>query len=86
MDDKRDFAFGRTNFIAMAVSMAIVILGFILMSGAGSTAEAYNPDIFSFRRIRLAPIVCLVGFLFMIVAVVYKKKEDSDIQEKDSQA
>jgi len=51
--------------------MLIVVLGFLLMAGSGSTNEAYNPDIFSFRRIRLAPIVCFLGFVSMIVAVVY---------------
>jgi len=59
------------NFILLGVSMFIVILGFVLMAGSGSTEEAYNPDIFSFRRIRLAPIVCFLGFVSMIVAVVY---------------
>lgn len=69
--DKRNLAFGRTNFILLGVSMFIVILGFVLMAGSGSTDEAYNPDIFSFRRTRLAPIVCFLGFVSMIVAVVY---------------
>jgi len=69
--DKRNLAFGRMNFILLGVSMFIVILGFVLMAGSGSTEEAYNPDIFSFRRIRLAPIVCFLGFVSMIVAVVY---------------
>jgi len=59
------------NFILLGVSMLIVVLGFLLMAGSGSTNEAYNPDIFSFRRIRLAPIVCFLGFVSMIVAVVY---------------
>lgn len=69
--DKRNLAFGRTNFILLGVSMFIVILGFVLMAGPGSTEEAYNPDIFSFRRIRLAPVVCFLGFVSMIVAIVY---------------
>ena len=56
--------------------MAIVIIGFILMSGSGSTDQAYNPDIFSARRIKVAPIVCLLGFVSMIYAVVHKPKEN----------
>lgn len=72
--DKRNFAFSRMNFILLAVSMAIVIVGFLLMSGPGSTETEFNPDIFSDRRIKVAPVVCLVGFLMMIVAVVYKPK------------
>ncbi|MBO5467233.1 MAG: DUF3098 domain-containing protein [Prevotella sp.] len=72
--DKRNFAFSRMNFILLAVSMVIVIVGFLLMSGPGSTETEFNPDIFSDRRIKVAPVVCLVGFLMMIVAVVYKPK------------
>ena len=72
---KRDFAFGRMNFILLAVGMAVVIIGFILMGGGSSTEEAYNPDIFSTRRIVVAPVVCLLGFLSMIYAVVYKSKD-----------
>jgi hypothetical protein len=73
--DKRDFAFGRMNFILLALGMVIVIIGFILMSGDGSTDAAYNPDIFSVRRIKVAPIVCLIGFVSMVYAVVYKEKQ-----------
>jgi membrane-bound ClpP family serine protease len=72
---KKDLAFGKMNFILLAVGMAVVIIGFILMSGAGSTDEAYNPDIFSPMRIKVAPIVCLLGFVSMIYAVVHKPKD-----------
>ena len=73
--EKRNLAFGRMNFILLAVGMAIVIIGFILMSGAGSTDQAYNPDIFSARRIKVAPLVCLLGFVSMIYAVVRRPKD-----------
>ena len=72
--EKRDFAFGRMNFILLAISMVIVVIGFILMAGDGSTDQAYNPDIFSARRIKVAPLVCLFGFVSMIYAVVHKSK------------
>ncbi len=62
------------NFILLAIGMAIVVIGFILMAGSGSSEQAYNPDIFSARRIKVAPLVCLFGFLSMIYAVVYKPK------------
>ena len=72
--DKKDFAFGRMNFILLAIGMVIVIIGFILMAGGGSTDQAYNPDIFSARRIKVAPLVCLFGFVSMIYAIVHKSK------------
>ena len=76
--DKRDFAFGRMNFILLAVGMVVVIIGFILMGGPGSTAEAYNPDIFSAQRIKVAPVICLLGFVSMIYAVVHKPKDKEE--------
>ena len=72
--DKKDFAFGRMNFILLAISMVIVVIGFILMAGDGSTDQAYNPDIFSARRIKVAPLVGRFGFVSMIYAVVHKSK------------
>ena len=69
--DKRNLAFTRINYILLVVGMAIVVLGFLLMSGSGSTDTAYNPDIFSARRIKVAPVVCLIGFVSMIFAVMY---------------
>ena len=72
--DKRDLAFDKVNYILLAIGMAIVIIGFLLMSGSGSTETAYDPDIFSARRIKVAPVVCLVGFVSMIYAVVRRPK------------
>lgn len=56
----------------LAVGMAIVIIGLVLMAGPGSTENAFNPDIFSARRIRVAPVVSFVGFIFIIFAIMYK--------------
>lgn len=74
MADKQKFAFDKTNFILLAAGMAVVIIGFILMTGPSSTETAFEPDIFSARRIKVAPVVCLLGFLFMIFAVLRKPK------------
>ena len=63
------------NFILLAAGMLVVIIGFILMGGDASTADAYNADIFSARRTKVAPLVCLFGFVSMVYAVVYKSKD-----------
>lgn len=73
--DKKNLAFGRMNFILLGVGMLVVVIGFLLMAGGSSTNEAYNPDIFSPLRIKVAPLVCLAGFVSMIYAVVYKTKD-----------
>ena len=81
--DKRNLAFGKTNFILIAVGMLVVIIGFILMSGGGSDENVFDGDIFSARRVKLAPIVCLVGFLSIIYAIVRKPKDDNSIENKN---
>lgn len=73
--DKRNFAFGRMNYILLAIGMAVIILGFILMSGSGSSETAFNQDIFSARRVKLAPAVCFVGFIFMMFGIMYHPKD-----------
>ncbi|MBO5549859.1 MAG: DUF3098 domain-containing protein [Prevotella sp.] len=72
--EKRDFAFDKVNYILLAIGMAVVVIGFLLMSGSGSTDTNYDPDIFSARRIKVAPVVCLAGFVSMIYAVVRRPK------------
>ena len=74
--DKRNVAFDRINFLLLAVGMLIVIIGFILMSGGNSTDTHFDPAIFSVRRIKVAPIVCLVGFVSMIYAIIRKPKDE----------
>ena len=74
MSDKQKFAFDKVNFILLAIGMAIVIIGFLLMTGPTSSETLFEPDIFSVRRIKVAPVVCLVGFISMIYAVLRKPK------------
>lgn len=69
---KTNFAFSRINFILLTIGMAIAILGFVLMSGSGSTESTFNPEIFSPLRIKVAPVVTLFGYLFIIVAILFK--------------
>ena len=74
--DKRNFAFDKVYFILLAIGMIVVIIGFVLMSGGGSTEEAYDPSIFSPMRIKVAPVVCLLGFVSMIYAIIRKPKDE----------
>ena len=76
--DKKNFAFDKTNFILLAVGMAVVIIGFLLMTGPSSSSANFEADIFSVRRIKVAPVVCLLGFVFMIYAVLRKPKEENN--------
>jgi hypothetical protein len=72
--DKKNFAFDKMNYILLLVGMVIVVIGFLLMTGPASTDTTFEPDIFSARRTKLAPVVCLFGFVSMIYAIVRKPK------------
>ncbi|NLI37241.1 MAG: DUF3098 domain-containing protein [Bacteroidales bacterium] len=76
MEDKRKFAFDKTNYVMLAIGVAVVIIGFLLMVGPNSSETHYEPDIFSFRRIKVAPVVCLLGYLSIIFAILRKPKDD----------
>ena len=64
---KIDMVFEKQNYILTAVAFAVVVLGFILMWGG-------KEDIYSFRRITLAPIIVIAGFLIGVYAIMYKPK------------
>ena len=82
--DKQKFAFGKFNYILLVIAAVAIILGFILMTGPGSTETHFEPDIFSFRRIKLAPAICFLGFVFVIVAIMYKSKEKNSDNKTDN--
>jgi len=68
---KNEFIFGKKNYKFMFIGLGFIALGFILMSGGGSDdPNVFNPDIFSFRRIRLAPTLVLIGFGIQIYAIL----------------
>jgi len=64
----------KLNLILIAVSFVIIVIGFALMVGAPS-GETYNPDIFSFRRITVGPMISLAGFVLMIFAILFRAKK-----------
>ncbi|MBR6168121.1 MAG: DUF3098 domain-containing protein [Paludibacteraceae bacterium] len=63
------------NIILIAVSFIIIVVGFALMVGEPSGATEYNPDIFSFRRITVGPMISLFGFVFMLFAILFRPKK-----------
>lgn len=70
-----DFPLIRINFIMMAVAAFMIIVGFLLMLGEPSTAESFNHDIYSTRRIVIGPLISFLGFLFMAFAIIYRKRK-----------
>jgi membrane-bound ClpP family serine protease len=75
-NEKVNFALGRENYRLMAIGFFIIVVGFILMiGGKAESPEVFSEEIFSFRRITLAPLVILAGFIFEIYAIMKKPKE-----------
>lgn len=79
--NKNNFAFGKENFILLAISIGIIIIGFLLMSGGKTTEETgFDPSIFNTRRIVIAPIVTMAGF-FMVVWAILKKSKSKEAEK-----
>ena len=71
MKNKKEFIFLKKNYRLMLIGLGVIVLGFILMIGGGSKdPDVFNPDIFNFRRIRLAPALVLIGFGIEIAAIL----------------
>jgi hypothetical protein len=70
------FALGRENYILLIIGVIVIIIGFALMSGGKSpNPNEFSKEIFSFRRITLAPVVVLFGFLFELYAIMHKPRK-----------
>ncbi|OXA87398.1 DUF3098 domain-containing protein [Flavobacterium hercynium] len=72
---KQEFLFDTVNYKILLIGIAVIALGFILMSGGGSNdPNVFNEEIFNFRRIRLAPTTVLIGFGITIYSIFKKSK------------
>ena len=73
---KKQFLFSKKRYQILFLSILIIGVGFLLMSGGGSNnPDIFNNEIYSFRRIRLAPLVVISGFIMCIVSILYRDKE-----------
>lgn len=77
--------YSKKNYLLMALSALFILVGFILMSGGQSEdPTAFSPEIFSSRRIVVAPIVCLIGFCLMVYAILVKP-DTRPIEKKEEE-
>lgn len=75
-NNKQDFIFKKANYKLMFIGLAVIAIGFILMSGGGSDdPNVFNPAIYNFQRIRLAPTLVLIGFGIQVYAILFNKKK-----------
>ncbi len=74
-EEKSEFVFGKKNYIALAIGFLILVLGYFLLSGGASEdPNTFNPEIFNFRRITLAPIIMTIGFAVEIFAIMWRPR------------
>ncbi|MBO4996301.1 MAG: DUF3098 domain-containing protein [Muribaculaceae bacterium] len=74
------------NFIVMAIAGAMIVIGFLLMTGAGSTETEFNPDIFSTRRIVVGPTIAFLGFILMGVGIIWNGRKNNKATNADEAA
>ena len=75
MSQKR-VLFGKKNYFILFLSLIIIAIGFYLMSGGGSNdPNIFNPEIFNFRRIKLAPTIVIIGFVLSVFSILMKNKK-----------
>lgn len=73
---KEGFAFGKENYMMMIAGLIVIIIGNLLMIGGGSAdPNVFDPEIFSTRRLTIAPIVILLGFVIEVYAIMRKPKD-----------
>ena len=71
-NDASPFLFGQKNYLILLFSLMLIGLGFLLMiGGGGETATAFNPDIFSYRRIKVAPMIIIIGYIGIVFSIFY---------------
>ena len=66
---------GRTNRVIILVACVVIVVGFVLMTGEGSSETTFQKDIFSIRRTVVAPLVCLTGYLTVIVGILWYRRQ-----------
>ncbi len=76
--EKQEFLFEKVNYKILLIGIAVITIGFILMSGGGSDdPKVFNEAIFNFQRIRLAPTLVLIGFGITIYSILKNPKKNS---------
>lgn len=77
------YGFGKVNLYVLLASLLLLIIGYVLMSGGASEdGVSFNPEVFSALRIKVAPIVCMLGYVGIAVAILYRKRSRYGVTEE----
>ena len=73
--------FSKQNYLLFLAGLGLIVLGYILMIGGGSEdPNVFNPAIFDAQRITVAPMVCVLGFVTIIVAIMWRPKQNQEVK------
>ena len=81
--DKVSYPLGKINFIMMAVCLLLIVIGFALMGGSANVGDKFNNDLFESSRVTTGPIIAFLGFVLMAFAIIYRKKDNKNQEDKE---
>ena len=82
-DKKVMYPLGKINFILMGICLLLIIIGFWLMTGSANVGDKFNKDLFETSRVTTGPIIAFLGFVLMAFAIIYRKKDNNNQEEKE---
>ena len=81
--DKVSYPLTKINFILMAICLLLIIIGFWLMTGDANVGDKFNNNLFESSRVTTGPIIAFLGFVLMAFAIIYRKKDDKQEEDKE---
>jgi uncharacterized membrane protein YidH (DUF202 family) len=73
----------KINFILMAICLLLIIIGFWLMTGDANVGDTFNKNVFESSRVTIGPIIAFLGFVLMAFAIIYRKKDNNQQEDKE---
>jgi uncharacterized membrane protein len=83
---KVSYPLGKINFILMAVCLLLIVIGFWLMTGSANVGDKFNNDLFESSRVTTGPIIAFLGFVLMAFAIIYRKKDNHQVNNEEDNA
>ena len=82
-DEKVTYPLSKINYILMGICLLLIIIGFWLMTGDANVGEKFNENLFETSRVTTGPIIAFLGFVLMAFAIIYRKKDNNNQEEKE---
>lgn len=80
------YPLGKINFILMGICLLLIVIGFWLMTGSANVGDKFNNDLFESSRVTTGPIIAFLGFVLMAFAIIYRKKDNNQVNNDEDNA